>query len=106
MSDLEETLLWQIKALKLPPPERETKVIPGRRFRFDFYWPDPRPGLSLAVEVEGGTWVNGGHNRGGQIESDCEKSALAAMQGIRFMRVTADQVKSGAAVQWIEQALR
>lgn len=39
MSLGEETLLLQLRALKLPAPEREYRFHPGRRWRFDFAWP-------------------------------------------------------------------
>lgn len=81
-------------------------MAPGRRYRVDFAWPDPRPGMGLAVEVEGGTWVQGSHARGSGIETDCEKSALLAIEGYRLIRVSGNQVRDGRAVGWIERVLR
>lgn len=102
MSALEDALAFQIRVAGLPAPEREVQLVPERRFRWDFVWREPKP---LVVEVDGGTWVNGGHNRGKQIASDAEKSALAAILGYRFFRVTGDQVHSGAALDWLIRAL-
>ena len=76
LSDLEEILAFQIRALKLPEPVREQRVVVGRRYRVDFCWPDAK----LALEVEGGTWIGGSHSRGSGIETDCEKSALLAIE--------------------------
>lgn len=101
MSALEESLAIQIRACKLPVPVRELRFAPPRRFRFDFCWPDKL----LAVEVDGGSWVNGRHSRGTGIDSDCEKLALAMLDGWRVLRVTGTHIKSGQAIQWIERAL-
>lgn len=101
MSALEEVLAFQIKAKRLPPPDREYPAIPGRRFRFDFAWPTEK----LLVEVQGGTWIKGGHSTGKGIGRDCEKECLALAEGWRVAHVDGDQVRSGKAVQWIEAIL-
>ncbi|NYZ70022.1 hypothetical protein H0A36_28820, partial [Endozoicomonas sp. SM1973] len=69
MSKLETTLEFYLEAYKLPKPVTEYKFHPKRRWRFDFAWPDKK----LAVEVEGGGWVNGRHNRGQGFANDMEK---------------------------------
>ena len=102
MSDLEDTLYWQIKVAGLPLPEREVALIPNRKYRFDFVWPDQK----LACEVDGAVWTAGRHTRGGGFTSDAEKVSLAAGEGYRVLRVTGGQVESGAALRWIELALR
>ncbi len=81
---------------------RELCPFPGRRFRYDFAWPD----RLLAVEVDGGVWMRGKHARGGGIERDCEKSVLGWEAGWRVMRVTPDLVQSGRALQALEAVLR
>ncbi len=65
-SELEEQLLRDMALVKLPIPEREWRFHPPRRWRFDFAW----PGDMVACEVEGGTWVNGRHNRGKGMTAD------------------------------------
>ena len=102
MSQLEERLLLQIRAARLPKPEREQQLVPGRRFRCDLSWPAQR----LVVEVDGGAFTGGRHTRGGGFVKDCEKTNLLTLAGWRVLRVTAPQVRSGAALDWIEQALR
>ena len=72
-----------------------------RKWRLDFYFPVEK----LAVEVEGGTWAMGRHNRGKGFEEDCVKYARLAIMGNRLIRVTTGQVTSGMALQWIEEAL-
>jgi len=78
---------------------RELSPIPGRKFRFDFAL------KNLLVEVQGGTWVLGGHSSGSGIAKDCEKTILAQLEGWRVFPVTAQQIKSGEALRWIQKAV-
>ena len=103
-SALEELLAGQIRLLgaNIPAaPVREHQFHPGRRWRFDFAWPDHM----LAVEVEGGTWTAGRHSRGAAFEADCEKYAEAVIAGWRILRVTNHMVEDGRALAFIERAL-
>lgn len=100
MSEIEETLAWQLKALKIPF-EREVKLIPDRRFRFDFVFER----VKLAVEVDGGVWTSGRHTRGKGWEADAEKSALAAALGYRVIHFSGPQVNRGEAFTMIEACL-
>lgn len=100
-SELEWLLEVQMEEKNFPPWEAEYKFLNHRRFRFDFCWPD----LKFAVEVEGGTWQNGRHSRGSGFEKDCEKYNEAILEGYHVLRVTANQVKDGRAVNWIERYL-
>ena len=101
-SHLEALLLAQLRAAGLPEPERQHKLIPGRRFAADFCWVEER----LYCEVDGGTWApKSRHTSGSGVESDCEKSSLAAGLGFRQVRVTGRQVESGQALAWIQAAL-
>lgn len=101
-SDLEVELDFQIRAYRLPAPLREYKFDTERRWRFDFAWVDRR----VAMEVEGGIWVNGGHSRGKGFTSDCEKYNKATLDGWRVFRVTGGHVRSGEAVNLLRAALR
>lgn len=100
MSNLADTLSFQLRAAKIPH-EREVKLIPGRRFATDIFI-QPH----LAVECDGATWTGGRHTRGGGVETDCEKQNLLVTYGFRPMRFTKQQIKDGRALAWIEQALR
>ena len=102
MSQLENELLFQIRAFHLPEPEREAKLAPGREFRTDFY----DPPYKLALEVEGGSWSHGAHTRGARFESDCLKYDRIALEGITLLRFTADMVHSGLALAFIEDAIQ
>jgi very-short-patch-repair endonuclease len=75
-------------------PEREYRFYPPRRWRFDYaFVPE-----MIAVEIEGGTWSNGRHNRGKGFEADCIKYAHASIMGWRVLRFTSDQVIRGEAI--------
>lgn len=92
----------QCELAGLPKPTPEFRFLAGRRFRFDWCWPD----RSIAVEIDGGVWTGGRHTRGAGVERDCEKYALALLAGWRVLRVTTNQVKSGQALGWIERLIR
>lgn len=94
-------MLWLIRAAKLPTPETQAQVIPGRRHRFDFAWRDQR----LLLEVQGGVWTGGKHGRGSGIIKDQEKLNLAAINGWRVLQVSANHIRDGKALLWIQQAL-
>ena len=96
-SALEDLLAEQIRLMALPIPERQAKLVPGRRFAHDFYWPRQR----LAVEVNGGTWTKGAHSSGAGIERDYEKNALTLLEGVRTLFVSGRQVRSGQALTWL-----
>jgi hypothetical protein len=101
MSALEEQLAFQIRACRLPPPQREYVFAKPRRWRWDFCWPDHL----IACEVQGGVWSRGRHTRGKGATADAEKFSVAAVQGWRVIVVVEAHITSGQAVTWIEQAL-
>lgn len=72
----------------LPKPEREYRFDPARKWRFDFAWPDKK----LAVEIEGGVWVYGRHNRAVSYVKDMEKYNRATELGWRVLRYTPQQL--------------
>ena len=100
-SDLEETFSYQLKVLNLPEPIREHRFHPERKFRFDFAW---LPEM-IAVEIEGGTWSKGRHNRPMGFGKDCEKYNEAQRLGWVVYRFTGDMVKSGEAINFMEKIL-
>lgn len=101
-SELEDKLLFYIRALRLPEPEREYKFHPVRKWRFDFAYPDKK----VAFEIEGGVWTGGRHFRGRGAIADCDKYNEAALQGWTVYRFTTEHVKNGSAVRIMELALK
>lgn len=101
MSELEETLAAHIRYAGLPQPEREYRFHKTRRWRFDMAYPSRK----LAIEVEGGTWINGRHNRGSGSIKDMDKYNAAALDGWRVLRFSGNHIKSGDALMTIEKAV-
>lgn len=99
-SALESKFLTAIQGL--PQPTREHRFHSVRRWRFDFAWLPQK----LAVEIHGGAWVSGGHNRAGHQASDNEKSNTAQTMGWRVLVFNTVQMKDLAAVRAVvEEAL-
>ena len=96
----EETFLLHCRAHGLDP-QREVELIPDRKFRFDFYFPEK----DIAVEIEGGTWIQGRHSRGPGYQRDLAKYNAAALMGILVFRFTTGMVVSGEAIDTIRAAL-
>lgn len=105
MSDLEETLLNQMRMMGLPEPEREYRFAAealGRQWRLDFFWKHKM----LAVEVEGGQWSKKSRHRSGKgFEEDCIKYNAAALLGITVLRYPTDMINDGRAMVQIMDAL-
>jgi very-short-patch-repair endonuclease len=102
-SELEETLALFIRAEGLPKPEREymfAKSI-GRRWRFDFAYPERK----VAIECEGGTWSRGRHVRGAGYAKDLEKYNQAVAMGWKVLRFTKSMIESGKAIEMIKEVL-
>lgn len=95
VSKAEETLAFQIRAVKLPEPVREHRFHETRKWRFDFAYPSQK----LAIEVEGGVWSGGRHTRGSGFTNDCEKYNAALINGWRVYRCTPDMIKKGIVVK-------
>ena len=102
MSVPEENLLAQLRICDFPEPVREHKFHPTRKWRFDFAYPD----WLVAVEVEGGGWVQGRHNRGAGFEKDREKYAEALIRGWRVLSVTPKMITDGRALAYLEALLK
>lgn len=104
-TSLEDELMRQIILAGIEPPKREYPyrlMIGGsRRWRADMAWPDMR----LVVEVEGGTWAQGRHNRATGYAADCEKYNAAQIGGVIVLRFTGEHVASGYAVTEIARAV-
>jgi hypothetical protein len=84
----------------IPEPEYEYQfaIERGRRWRFDLAWkfyriPAKVMGYDsleivrtkVAIEVQGGIFIAGGHNRGAQIAKEHEKYTEAACLGWRIL---------------------
>ena len=97
----EAELELQMRAVGLHP-NVEVRFHKERKWRLDFYFPTEVP---LAVEVEGGMFIQGRHTRGAGFQADIDKYNALTLAGIRLLRVTPQMVKSGEALRLVEQAL-
>ena len=66
----------------LPDPTFEHLFHPTRKWRFDLCWIPQK----VALEVDGGIWIQGGHNRGAQIKKTWEKENAAQLLGWKILK--------------------
>ena len=97
----EDAFAVQLRLCNFPPPNSEYRFHDKRRWRFDFAWPDKM----VAVEIEGGIHKISRHTTGTGFTADCEKYNQAVLDGWQVLRFTSSHVKSGYALNMIEQAL-
>lgn len=98
----EHELVNQLYLAGLPAPVREYRFHARRRWRFDLAFERER----VAVEVEGGAFVRGRHNRGAGYREDCRKYNEAVRHGWRVLRFLPEMVESGEALGVLEDVLR
>ena len=83
----------------IEPPVAEYRFHPTRKWRFDFAWPS----LLLGLEVNGGAWIYGRHNRAASYLRDLQKYNAAAALGWRIFYLTPAQVSE---VSYLSELLR
>lgn len=87
MSALEDNFALYWNALKGPPLVTQYKFHAGRKWRLDFAHPETK----TAIEIDGGNWINGRHNRGSGRKLEAEKLRHLARAGWKvFPFVTGD----------------
>ena len=87
-SRLEMAFLTLWRASGGPELEKEFRFHPTRKWRADFAH---LPSRTL-IEIEGGIYVNGRHNRGAGFAADLEKYMEAALAGWRVIRLGPNQL--------------
>lgn len=69
-----------------------------RMFRADYYLPDER----IIIEINGGQYVYGRHNRGGAgYENDLRKMNIAVKNGFRYYQFTYQQLSKQEYLEFI-----
>lgn len=98
-----DAIAMQCRAAGLPEPVPEHRFHPTRRWKFDLAWPD----LKVAFEREGMARPGGKsrHTTFTGYSNDCEKYNEAAIMGWVVIRATVKQLNSGAAWEWVREAL-
>jgi len=66
----------------VPQATIEFRFHTVRKWRIDFAWPN----VKLAMEIEGGLFIQGRHGRGGNYRKDCEKYNALAEAGWTLLR--------------------
>lgn len=92
------SFLWQTCKVQ---PVAEYRFAPPRRWRFDFCWPQ----LLLAVEQDGGIWVQGRHNRGSGYIKDLAKFNEAARLGYRVFKFQPKDFIKGTAQLYMAEVI-
>ncbi len=75
--------------LDIPEIEYKFAKDMGRHWRADFAWPDKK----VLVEVDGGKYIRGRHQRPQGFEDDLEKMNAATILGWRVLRFTPDMLR-------------
>ena len=94
-----DLLLKQIEREGLPMPDTEAMFHPQRKWRVDYLW----RWWKLALEIEGGLWIMGRHNRPISMLKDFEKYNELAFYGFYLLRFTPQEVKSGKTIQELKR---
>ena len=82
--------------------ETEFKFHPERDWRFDYRC--MAQDLSyFAIEIEGGVWQQGRHNRAAGYLKDMEKYREAAALGYRVYRFSPQEVLNGTALEFLRR---
>ena len=76
---------------ELPALTKEYRFHESRKWRFDFCLPDKM----IAIEIDGGTWQNGRHNRAKGYAADAEKINAAQGLGWTVFRFSDVMLKQG-----------
>lgn len=80
----------------------EYKFNPEKpRSRLDYYFPR----IHLGVEIQGGTWINGGHSRGSGMKRDIEKKQVCLLQGIWLLELDCDMVNNWQGIDVLKLAI-
>ena len=77
-------------------------AAPERRWRADFAWPR----LRVALEIDGGTWVSGRHNRPGSVLKDMEKGNGYAVRGWLALHTPWAWVEDGSILPHLIRTIR
>lgn len=80
---------------------REYRFYPSRMWRFDY----AIPALRIAIEIDGGIWIQGRHNRASGYIGDMEKFNAAATLGWVVLKFTPQEQYSRKAFDLIAQTI-
>jgi len=90
-TELARRLERDMEAAGIPTPVKEYHFHPTRKWAFDYAWPD----RNLAVEVDGGVFAQGRHQRPMGVVNDNDKLNEAARLGWTVLRFTRIEIMGG-----------
>jgi very-short-patch-repair endonuclease len=82
-----QVIVENVIRMKLIP---EYKFLGNRKFRFDYAIPE----IKLAIEINGGVWINGRHTRTSGYLKDLEKFNLATCNGWHLLQFVPEQLNT------------
>jgi len=88
-SALERSFAFTLKAIGVEMIQ-QYKFHPTRRWRLDF----AHVASKVALEIDGGEFSNGAHNRGARMANDYEKRNSAIEMGFVVFQLTGAMVKN------------
>ena len=100
-SELELHLETRMIQTGLSGFEKQYKAVPGRKWAWDFAF----PAAKLLIEVNGGTFIKGGHSTGLGIRRDYEKLNAATVNGWRCLIFDGKMVRDDTASAVIAEAI-
>lgn len=93
--------VWAAAGLPAATAEYQFAADLGRKWRFDFAWPEQM----VALEVQGGIWTRGRHTRGAALKLEWEKLNTAAIMGWRILFCEPSAVTSHTLTRQLRAAL-
>ena len=81
---------------------KEYRFHPTRKWRFDYAFVEHK----IAIEVDGGVWINGRHNRAAGYVKDLEKFNAAAAMGWVVIKYTPEQLYRSATFDLIKETIK
>jgi hypothetical protein len=99
---LELEYLEIVRAVGIPEGIAHHRFHPGRKFEFDRAWLEQK----VAVEIEGGVFMNGRHTRPEGYVRDCEKYNLAILDGWKVFRFTPDMLNPNGMAAWFTRRMK
>lgn len=82
--------------------EAELRFYPTRKWCFDYAIPE----LKIAIEIDGGVWTYGRHNRASGYVKDVEKLNTAASLGWLVLRIVRENSYTNATLELIKQTIK
>ena len=81
---------------------KEYRFHPTRKWRFDYAFVNQK----VAIEIDGGVWISGRHNRASGYVKDLEKFNAAAALGWVVLKFTPDQLYKAATFDLIKGTIK